>query len=75
MLVPLIPEPMITTSAETGSEGDCRSVRFGNGGLRSQKGLVGFGTGRVGGVLIRPSRILNSLDEFWISRMRARMLR
>lgn len=52
-LAPVIPDPMMTISAVSGSVCDCASTRSGNGGFCNQKDVVGFGTGIPGLALMR----------------------
>ena len=64
ILVPVMPEPMMTMSADLGNTLERLSTRSGNGGCNNQKDSVGFGTGIPGLVLRRDckalSRVLSS---------------
>ncbi|KDN63736.1 hypothetical protein CSUB01_03199 [Colletotrichum sublineola] len=53
---PVMPLPMMTTSASRGRMSDCMSTSSGNGGSSSQYGLDGFSCGRPGAAFIRTSR-------------------
>lgn len=55
-LAPVIPDPMMTISAVSGSVLDCASTRLGNGGFCNQKDVVGFGTGIPGLALMRSEK-------------------
>lgn len=75
MLHPVIPEPMITTSALSTNLADCTCTKAGKGGVCVQNEVVGDLTGRFGDALMRERRVVNDLFVVWISERRARMLR
>lgn len=75
MLVPVIPEPIITISAVGGRVGDLTSTSSGKGGSSCQNEEVGFGTGRPGEVFMRARAALNSVlrsEKVWKTARRFR---
>jgi len=70
MLTPLMPLPIMTTSAISGSFVVLRKLAMASGGS-CQPLMVGLGRGSVGGIDARPSIV--GIQEYWIEECRRTM--